>query len=270
MKSLLPVLLLSATFVLPSAAGILTGITTDNQLVTFDSSNPSTFLSAVPINGLVDPLAHIVNLAYHAGDGRFYGIDSNANIYQVSSDGSSTLLNDTFAPTGYSGGLAFDPFTGELAFGTIAGENFSISTDGDVSSSPSFFYAPGDANEANIPSVFAIGIDPAFGEAFFLDDATGTLAQSYDPELGELFTIGSLGLSVTSFGALTIDEEGHLFAALSEDALTSALYSIDKTSGAASLIGNLPVGLSALTIPEPTTSLLGLLGAVLLVRRRRA
>lgn len=249
---------------------VLTGVTTENQLVTFDTSAPGTYLSTTPISGLASPLASIINLTYHAGNGSYYGLDNNANFYQISSSGSAVLLNDTFAPNGFSGGLAYDPFTDNLIFGTVLSEHFTLTAAGLASSNPDFIYGTGDANSALNPSVFAMAIDPITGEAFFLDNETGTLSQSFDPALAELFTTGNLGVTVTDFGALVVDEDGNLFASLSTDALSSSLYSIDKTTGEATLIGNFAGGVSALAIPEPSAALLSGIGVLALLRRRRA
>jgi len=253
-----------------SSAAVLTGVTVDNQLVSFDTSAPGTFLSSVPISGLVDPLGSIVNLTYHYGNGKYYGLDNSANFYEVNSNGSTILLNNTFAPTGFSGGLTYDTFTDNLIFGSINAENFTLTAAGTATANADFAYAIGDANEGAIPTIFALGFDPITGEAFFLDSETNTLSLSVDPGLAELFTIGDLGIDVTSFGALVVDEDGNLFASLSTDALTSGLYSIDKQTGQATLIGDMPAGVSALAIPEPTTALLAGLGSLVLLRRRRA
>lgn len=268
----LPLFLTLASFGLAAvaSAAVLTGVTTDNQLVSFDTAAPGTFLSSVPISGLVDPLASIVNLTYHVENGNFYGLDTNANFYQVNADGTTVLLNNTFAPSGFSGGLSYDPFTGNLVFGSINSEHYTLTTAGIAVGNPDFIYGSGDANAGSLPAIFALSIDPITGEAFFLDHETGTLSQSFDPALTELFTIGDLGMDVTSFGALVVDEDGNLFASLSGDALNSGLYSIDKTTGQATLIGNFNTGISALAIPEPSAALLGLLSAVPLLRRRRA
>jgi len=255
---------------LSSSAVVLTGVTVDNQLVTFDTAAPGTFLSSTPISGLVDPLGSIVNLTFHVGNGKYYGLDNSANFYEVSSDGTATLLNDTFAPTGFSGGLTYDTFTDNLIFGSIDAENFTLTAAGTATQNANFAYALGDTNEGAIPAIFALGFDPITGEAFFLDSETDTLSFSVDPGLSELFTVGSLGIDVTSFGALVVDEDGNLFASLSTDALNSGLYSIDKVTGEATLIGNLPAGVSALAIPEPTTALLAAFGSLALLRRRRA
>lgn len=260
---------LGCTVLAPAA--LLMAVTDDNHLVSFDSAAPGTTLSSVPVSGLLDPLASLLNITYHVGEGRFYGLDSNANFYSIGLDGAASLLNDTFAPTGYSGGLSYDSFTGDLVFSSITAEHFSLSTAGQATSNPDFVYGVGDPYFGSSPSVFAIALDPIFGEAFMLDNVTGTLARSVDPALSEWFTIGSLGMDVTSFGALVVDEDGNLFASLSEDGLNSALYSIDPSTGAATLVGNFAGGVSGLAIvPEPSTALIGGIGMLFLIRRRRA
>ncbi len=252
-------------------AAIFMGVTDENNLISFDTANPGAVLSSVPVSGLVNPLDSLLNLTYNAADGKLYGLDSSANFYQVNFDGSTVLLNNTFAPTGFSGGLSYDSFSGDLVFGSITAEHFTLSTAGAATANPDFVYADGDPFEMSSPSVFAIGLDPVTGEAFFIDNLTGSLARSYDPALSEWFTVGDLGLDVTSYGALAIDEDGNLFASLSVDGLNSALYSINPSTGAATLIGGFSGGVSGLAaVPEPSAALLGGLGALALFRRRRS
>ncbi len=161
-----------------SQAVILHGITTENELASFESSNPS-------------------------ATGQFFGIDSNANFYSLGSTGIATLLNIAFAPGGFDARMSYDP----------------------------------------------VGFDPDFGTAYYLDSVTGSLAQGIDPASGELFTIGSLNTPVTGLGGLTVDFDGNLWAALSGDGLTSALYSVDPDGGEAISAGNFSKGVFAISVP---------------------
>lgn len=258
------------------SAASLFGVTDGNNLVSFDTSDPSVFLTSVPISGLFasdgvtqDPNAFVVNLSYNPATGQFFGIDTNANFYRIGLNGSATLLNNTFSPTGFDAGFSYDPFTGEFAYADDSAERFNISNAGIATLVGSAAYGVGDPNEATAPQVVGLAIDPDFGSAYFLDANLGILALALDPDATELFTLGSLGLGVTAFGDLTIDFDGNLFASLSTDGLSSGLYSIDETTGAASLIGNFSTGVSTITIPEPSAALLGGLGLVALLRRRR-
>ena len=103
-----------------------------------------------------------------------------------------------------------------------------------------------------------------------LDSDLDTLAQSFTPDLSELFSVGSLGLDVTSFGGLVVDFDGNLFASLSVDGLESSLYSINPLTGAATPVGVFGTGISSIAVPEPSAALLGGLGLLALLRRRRA
>ncbi len=260
-----------------SQAVILHGITTENELVSFDSSTPSVFISSSMVSGLFasdgttpDPLAFVANLSYNPTTGQFFGIDSNANFYSLSSNGVATLLNNTFAPGGFDAGMSYDPFTGGFLYADDSAESYNLSTAGMITQNASLFYGTGDANEASTPSIFGVGVDPDFGIAYYLDSMTGSLAQGFDPTSGEIFTIGSLNTPVTGLGGLTVDFDGNLWAALSGDGLTSELYSIDPLTGAATSGGSFGTGLVAISVPEPSTALLGLVGTIALLRRRRA
>ena len=257
-----------------SPAVTLFGITTGNELVSFDSSAPSVFISSSIVSGLFasdgvtpDPLAFVANLSYNPSTGQFFGIDSNANFYSLASSGVATLLNNTFSPGGFDAGMSYDPFTGGFLYADDSAESYTLSTAGMVAQNASLFYGSG---ELSTPSIFGVGVDPDFGTAYYLDSVTGGLAQGFDPLSGEIFTTGSLGTPVTGLGGLTVDFDGNLWAALSGDGLTSALYSVDPLSGAASFAGNFSTGLVAISVPEPSAALLGLVGTLALLRRRRA
>ncbi|RYD22693.1 MAG: DUF4394 domain-containing protein [Verrucomicrobiaceae bacterium] len=262
----------------PAAA--LFGVTTDNQLVSFDTSSPSTFLSSFSITGLFDgdgvtpnPNGSILNLTarpgVNPGEYSLYGIDNNANFYQISLNGVATLVSSGFTPAGFSAGFAYDPFNDNFVFGDDTGGNYSITTAGAVTTNANFTYAGG-----GTPSIFGMGIDPSFGTVFVIDAETDTLSTTFDPlfpSSGELTQVGSLGIDVTSFGGLVVDWDGNIFASLSVDGLTSSLYSIDPLTGAASPLGGFGGnGLVTVAVPEPSAALLGCLGALALLRRRRA
>lgn len=273
------VLLTLATLALTPAlpAATLFGVTGDNHLVKFDSSNPSSFSSSVAVTGLVgvngstpDPFATLLNIAYNPAQGSLYGLDSNANFYRIATNGAATLVSNGLSPNGFSGGLAYDSFSDSFAFLTDAAENFNLTTAGIVSANPSLFYGSGDAHNGQAPNIFGIGIDPDFGSAFMIDSVTDTLVRSFSPDMAELFTVGPLGIDVTSFGGMVVDFEGKLYASLSTDGLGSALYSIDPNTGAATLVGSHGTGIGSIAVPEPSAALLGVLGMVGLLRRRRA
>ena len=275
MKALPRILSILALSSGASFAATFFGVTVSNELVSFNSSNPSSFLSSVAITGLVgadgvtpDGFAVISDLSYNVSNGFLYGVDSNANFYRIATNGVATLVGNSFNPAGFDAGLSWDTFSGEHVWVDDAGSVFTLSNAGAATELGTAFFGVGDPNAGGTPAFFGLALDPAFGIPYALD-ASGSLITSVDPLLLEWFTTGSLGIAVTPFGDLAVDFDGNLFAALSEDGLTSGLYSIDTGTGQATLIGGLSSGLSAVTIPEPTVSLLGAIGSLMLLRRRR-
>jgi len=213
-----------------------------------------------------------VNVAYNSDTRTQYGVDTNANFYSVSQSGAATLVNNTFSPSGFSAGFAYDPFTQKFLFASDAAENVLIAPNGTRTTNPDLVYGAGDANAASTPAIFGAGIDSDFGTSFFVDAELDILALSLDPNFSELLTVGGLGIDVVSFGGLVVDADGLLWASLSTDGVTSSLYSIDTSTGAATLAGSFGgVGMQSLAqVPEPSrTLLLGIAFAGFVFRRRR-
>lgn len=273
---------LASVAMLPAAsAAILYGVTTNNELVSFDHSAPSVFQTSATITGLFDAdgvtpnlNGSILNLtARPTGNSslfQLYGIDNNANVYTINLAGAATLVSAGFTPAGFSAGFAHDPFNDNFVYAGDNAENFSLSLAGAASANPNLTYAGG-----GTPSIFGLGIDPVLGTVFAIDAANDTLSTSINPLFpgdSELTILGGLGVDVTSFGGLAVSWDGNLFASLSTDGLTSSLYSIDSATGSATSLGSFGagIGLAAIAIPEPSAALLGGLGIIALLRRRRA
>lgn len=272
--------LVSAGLLSSASAATLFGLTADNHLVSFDSSAPSTHLSSSAITGLVgadgvtpNPYGAIMNFAARpgatAGSYQLYGIDNNANFYRISNGGAATLVASGFSPAGFNAGFAYDPFNDNFVYADDAGGLYSIALNGTVTPRGNMTYTGGGS-----PSIFGLGIDPAFGTVYAVDAATDSLYTTFDPLFPtstELTLVGPLGIDVTAFGGLVVDWDGNLFAAFSQDGLTSSFYSIDPFTGAATAIAGTGIsGLAGVAVPEPSAALLGGLGLLALFRRRRA
>ncbi len=264
-----------------SSAASLYGVTTDNKLISFDTSAPSVFQTSATITGLFDadgttpnPSGSILNLTARTtapGGFQLYGIDNNANLYTINLGGVATLVSASFSPTGFSAGLAYDVFNDNLVYAGDNAENFSLSLAGAASINPDFTYA---GVGAGTPAIFGLGIDPFFGTAFAIDALNDSLSTSSEisfPVGSQLNIVGGLGVDVTALGGLVVDFDGNLFASLSTDGLTSSLYSINSSTGVATSLGNFGagIGLSSIAVPEPSAALLGGLGMLALLRRRR-
>ncbi len=149
-------------------------------------------------------------------------------------------------------------------FASLSDASVSLfGTDGSGLMTGPITYASGDMNASATPSLFGIAVDPMFFETYVLDEALDVFGRIIDPSFGEVFTVGSLGIDVTSVGGMAIDADGNVFAALSTDGFTTGLYSINTASGAATSLGAFSGGgvVSLAAVPEPSVSVLaGLAG----------
>ena len=251
---------------------LLVGVTGTNNLVTFDSNAPGTYVSNNPITGTQNG-NFITNIAYNSDNGRHYGLDTSANLYTISNTGSATFVAGSLALGSFDAGFDYDGSTGKLVFASQSGASVSLlGTDGSGLMTSSIAYASGDVNASATPSLFGIAVDPVFYETYVLDEALDALGRVIDPSFSEIFTVGSLGIDVTSVGGMAIDAEGNVFAALSTDGLTTGLYSINTATGAATSLGAFSDGgvVSLAAVPEPSVSILaGLAGSLMAFRRRR-
>jgi hypothetical protein len=255
-----------------TSAATLFGVTTDNKLVSFDTSAPSVFQTSVTITGLFDANGTILSLSARTTSPEsfhLYGVDDSARVYTINLGGVATLVPSGFSPAGFNAGFAYDPFNDNFVYAGDNAENFTLSLTGVATTNPNFTYAGG-----GTPSIFGLGIDPGYGTAFAIDALNDSLSTSINPNFpgdSELTILGGLGVDVASFGGLVADWDGNLFASLSTDGLTSSLYSINSTTGAATSLGSFGagVGISSIAVPEPSAALLGAFGALALLRRRR-
>lgn len=263
-------------------------VNTSNELVRYDSAAPGSALSSAGISGLVqsdgvtaDPFGQITDITFSGST--LYGFDTNANLYTLNlGTGAATLVSSTFAPTGFDLGFAFDPFVsgGGLRAVTDKGENFSATLGGAFTAGSSVSVGTGvsDVNEGATLAFSGLAIDPDFGTGYAFDANLDTLFVTFDANFAEFFTIGGLGGDFTALASFDFVNSTTLLAALSEDASTSALYSIDPTTGLATVIGSFGVGVGVTAIavdpsaiPEPSAfaALAGLAGLAFAASRRR-
>ncbi len=239
-------------------------VNTSNALVRYDSSAPGTVLSSNAISGLVgsdgvtpDAFGQIADLTYVGAT--LYGIDTNANLYTLNTaSGAATLVSSTFAPAGFDLGIASDPFLsgGGLRIVSDSSENFTATTGGVFTQGNDVFVGVADANESAVLAFSALAIDPDFGIGYAFDANLDTLFVTYDANFEEFFTVGTLGGDFTALASFDWVDGTTLIAALSTDSFESGLYSIDATTGVATLIGAFDSGITSIAVsavPEPST-----------------
>jgi hypothetical protein len=254
----------------PAAAIQLTGLTADNQLVSFDSATPGS-TTRVSVTGITGQL---LGIDLRPANNVMYGLSDSNNIYTINPvTGQATLVSTlSVAFTGGTlSGVDFNPVPDRLRVVGSNDQNLRINVDTGAVAVDGMLN-PGD------PSITAsaytnVDTDPGTGTTLYgIDSALDQLFIQNPPNNGTQVLVGDLGIdfgSTGGFDIVTLNGVNLAFAASG-----STLYSVDLTSGAATGLGTIAAGsdsfIGLTATPVPTPALLpGLIGMGLAAWKKR-
>jgi len=266
----------------PASAEPILALTTGNVLLRFDSATPGA-TSSLAIAGLGSE--QILGIDFRPATKQLFGLGSASNLYIIDTlTGNAALVGALGTPlSGTSFGVDFNPTVDRLRVTSDADQNLRINpaspggagtiVDGTLA------YAAGDPAFSANPTVGGSAYTNSFNGAttttlYGIDVALNTLVTQNPANAGTLFTVGALGFDATSLLGFDISgQSGIAYAAWATAAGPSLFYTINLTTGAASLVGtiNTPAGqqVRGLAAPVPEPTLMGLLGVGLLMAARR-
>jgi hypothetical protein len=275
----------------------MVGLTSADQLVTFDSATPATATAPVAVTGLATSET-LLGIDFRPATGQLFGLGSTGRLYTLNlATGAATALGTTtFAITGTDFGFDFNPqvdrirIVSDTDLDARANPNTGTLVDADTvtggqQNDTNLAFATGDANVAANPNVAGVAYNNNFSSTgsttlYAIDTTLDVLATqgsgpgattAVSPNSGQLFTVGALGVDLNNVGGFDVAEsDGVAYAAFGTagggggggGGGASTFYTINLTTGAATAAG--AVG-SNLTLKDlsavPTTQTLFVLAA---------
>lgn len=267
-------------------AELIVGLTGANSLVTFDSATPGTPAGSVLVTGLA-PGETLQAIDRRPANGVLYGLGGLGNLYTINATGAATLIGG-IGLTGTGFGFDFNPVVDRIRLTSNQEQNVRLNPDsGAVAGTDlALVYAAGDANFGAGPNVVGSAYANNFAPSprtpppgttlYDIDSGLDILAIQNPPNNGTLNTVGALGIDVSDL--LGFDISGSI-TGTAFLANGSSFYTVNLTTGAATLVGNTAaplIGIAAVTgvaaVPEPSSlgALFVGLGTLLFSLRRKA
>jgi hypothetical protein len=229
----------------------LYGVTTTGELVSFKSSKPGKMLKMPKMSGMQTG-EKLVGVDFRPSNKMLYGVSNQNRIYTINTaTGAVTAVGTlTTALTGGNHGVDFNPVPDRLRITNDAAQNLRANpADATNVVDKALAFAVSDANSGKNASVAASAYTNNFAGTkatmlYNIDSAQDVLLTQIPPNDGVLNTVGKLGVNVTGnagFDIISIGEGNNVaVAALQvEGEKNSKLYSINLTSGAATLVGKI-------------------------------
>ncbi|MEP7271227.1 MAG: DUF4394 domain-containing protein [Acidobacteriota bacterium] len=243
-------------------------LTASNNLLGFNSGDPTTITSIRSITGLSGGDS-LVGLDFRPATGELFALSRSGVLYIINtSTGAATRVSA--AGVGLSGnsfGVDFNPVVDRVRVvsdarqnvrinplnGTLAGTDAQLvfaTGDTNASATPNVVGAAYTANSAGTLSTTLYGIDSNLDVLVIQGSIGGT---PVSPNTGQLTTVGGLGVNTSDRVGFDIaPQTGAAFASLTAPgAAASQLYTVNTTTGSTTLIGSIGGGEVILDIAIP-------------------
>ncbi len=258
----------------------LTGLTSDNRLVTFKTATPGTLDTNVAISGLQGGET-IVGFDVRPANGRLYAVTDAARLYTLdATTGAATpagmlsadaadMTNPFAMLSGTAFGVDFNPAADRLRIVGDAEQNLRANADtGATTTDATLNRGPFAVTAAAYTNSFA---GAAATTLYVIDTQNDRLLTQNPPNNGQLNDVGPLGIDAAAVNGFEIIGPDTAQAVISAAGAPAALYTINLATGAAAAVGtaaqasNTITGISAVpsaTTPAPDSTVYAVLNGV--------
>lgn len=255
-----------------SKATVLYGLTTSNQLISFDTASPGSIftIGTISVPGIID-------IDYYPANQSIYGINASGSAFRLSLiDASAILAVTPLSSLGTVKNMDFNPVADRMRIFSTGDQNYRMVPD--FTTAPSASGTSGtvivdgtftDTTVDLVSSAYTNNFDGAASTTLYsIDTSTDNLIiHSVAPQFNTVTRVGAngaLGVNVGSNVGFDITETGTPYVSDGND-----LYTINLASGvliSAGTVGG--TGLTSIAVPEPSSAVLLLSGLALCLRRR--
>ncbi|MDQ3707282.1 MAG: DUF4394 domain-containing protein [Chloroflexota bacterium] len=235
----------------PAGAVTLYGLTLSNKLVRFNSGSPANIQSSVQISNLGSG-ENVIGIDFRPATGQLFGLSSNNRVMTIDpASGAASIVGSAPLTTTLNGGafgFDFNPAVDRIRVTSDNDQDLRLNPNngGIAAIDGTLAYTTTDRNAGQNPNVVASAYTnnfpgPASTTLYNLDSNLDVLVTQNPPNSGTLNTVGALGIDIQPEAGFDIVGANTAFAVL-RTGDTSALYTINLSTGAATMVGNLGVG----------------------------
>ncbi len=217
-----------------------------NSLLIFNPTNTSSVISKT-ITGL-QAGENIAGIDFRPLNGQLYALGSSSRIYTINaSSGAAVMVAILSTPlSGSDFGFDFNPVVDRIRIVSNTGQNLRFNpNDGAL-------IIDGSINPAGV-AITAVAYANNFAGTtstmlFDIDINTDQLYLQNPPNAGTLVAVGSLGINADAMSGFDIGGTSGMAYALLSSGGSTRLYNINRTTGAASALGNFSSSVTGFTI----------------------
>ena len=240
----------------PQLEASVWALTASQKLINFSNLSPGNVARTVTITGLAAGET-LVGMDFRPRTGQLFAVSSANRVYTINTTTGAVTVVGTAAFTpalsGTTIGVDFNPVPDRIRVVSDAEQNLRLNPDtgGVAGTDTTIAFATGDANQAANPNLVGVAYSSNVAGSttttmYAIDSNLDVLVRQgsvtgapISPNTGQLFTIGALGVNTTAQVGLDIaDFNDYALASLTTSGATqSQLYTINLTTGAATLIG---------------------------------